>query len=359
MTATLPSIIETTKAYEAWLRRETAVVEDDLRKKHRKMSADAFTFLRATFYRWLEQWPRVCKDLLGAPRLLAVGDLHVENFGTWRDAEGRLIWGVNDVDDVCELPYLQDLVRVATSIQLALRVGHLDLSMHDACDLVLEGYRASLKRGGRPIVLAERHAWLRDIAVEELQNPARFWQELQELPRVRTAAPSDLLQKSLPAASQSIATVRRSAGVGSLGRQRYVALASVGGSLVAREIKALAPSARAFVTGDSESPDARTTLLNKAVRVPDPFVTFQKKWMIRRLAPDCLKVELGQFPKRRNEQRFLRAIGIEIANLHLATGRTTAILRDLDHRPNRWLEKAAQAMASSVRNDWRTWKNRS
>jgi len=31
--------------------------------------------------------------------VLAVGDLHVENFGTWRDAEGRLIWGVNDFDE--------------------------------------------------------------------------------------------------------------------------------------------------------------------------------------------------------------------------------------------------------------------
>jgi len=36
--------------------------------------------------------------------VLAVGDLHVENFGTWRDAEGRLIWGVNDFDEAWRLP---------------------------------------------------------------------------------------------------------------------------------------------------------------------------------------------------------------------------------------------------------------
>jgi hypothetical protein len=26
------------------------------------------------------------------PRVLGVGDIHLENFGTWRDAEGRMVW---------------------------------------------------------------------------------------------------------------------------------------------------------------------------------------------------------------------------------------------------------------------------
>jgi Uncharacterized protein conserved in bacteria (DUF2252) len=29
--------------------------------------------------------------------LLAVGDLHVENFGVWRDSRSKLVWGVNDL----------------------------------------------------------------------------------------------------------------------------------------------------------------------------------------------------------------------------------------------------------------------
>jgi len=61
-------------------REQVHVVEADLRLKHRS-------------------------DLTDAPRLLAVGDLHVENFRTWRDAEGRLVWGVNDFDEVAEMPY--------------------------------------------------------------------------------------------------------------------------------------------------------------------------------------------------------------------------------------------------------------
>jgi uncharacterized protein (DUF2252 family) len=58
------------------------------------MAEAAFPFLRATFYRWMQIWPEVCPDLAKAPHVLGIGDLHVENFGTRRDAEGRLVWGV-------------------------------------------------------------------------------------------------------------------------------------------------------------------------------------------------------------------------------------------------------------------------
>src|SRR3974390_2499593 len=104
---------ESTRAYEAWLARTVPLGSSDLARKHRLMARDAFSFLRATFYRWAQLWPEVCGELADAPAVLAVGDLHVENFGTWRDAEGRLIWGVNDFDETASLPYTQDLVRLA------------------------------------------------------------------------------------------------------------------------------------------------------------------------------------------------------------------------------------------------------
>ena len=39
-----------------------------------------FPFFRATFYRWAQLYPEVCADCADAPEVLAVGDLHVENF---------------------------------------------------------------------------------------------------------------------------------------------------------------------------------------------------------------------------------------------------------------------------------------
>jgi len=55
-------------------------------------AAALFPFFRATFYRWVQVWPEVCPDLDRVPHLLSIGDLHVENFGTWRDIDGRLVW---------------------------------------------------------------------------------------------------------------------------------------------------------------------------------------------------------------------------------------------------------------------------
>src|SRR5262249_23732014 len=143
--------------------------------KHRLMAGDAFVFLRGTFYRWLQQWATICASLLDAPIVASVGDLHVENFGTWRDAEGRLVWGVNDADEACALPYAQDLVRLATSATLATRHGHFTVTTREACEAILEGYLKAMERGGRPFVLAERSRWLRRLALNELRDPETYW----------------------------------------------------------------------------------------------------------------------------------------------------------------------------------------
>src|SRR6202158_6601967 len=104
------NIVKANKKYEDWLSRHTPLVASDLERKHEEMAKQAFPFLRSTFYRWLQVWPEVCKDVGRAPRVLGVGDLHIENFGTWRDADGRLVWGLNDFDEAGAYTYTVDLV---------------------------------------------------------------------------------------------------------------------------------------------------------------------------------------------------------------------------------------------------------
>src|ERR1700739_3553492 len=99
------NIVKATTRYERWLASHTPLVKADLRLKHQQMATAVFPFLRATFYRWVKLWPEVCPDLAKAPKILAVGDLHVENYGTWRDVEGRLVWGVNDFDEAAVIPF--------------------------------------------------------------------------------------------------------------------------------------------------------------------------------------------------------------------------------------------------------------
>jgi uncharacterized protein (DUF2252 family) len=50
-------------------------------------------------FRWAKRIEKLCPELKDAPRVLFVGDTHTENFGTWRDFEGRLVWGVNEFDE--------------------------------------------------------------------------------------------------------------------------------------------------------------------------------------------------------------------------------------------------------------------
>jgi hypothetical protein len=176
-------IFQATSSYERWAADQIPIVKRDLLLKHERLAEDPFVFLRGTFYRWLQVWPGVGVHVVNAPVVVAVGDLHVENFGTWRDIEGRLVWGVNDVDEASRLPYTIDLVRLATSATLATRHSRFSTPARDLCGAILEGYTDALARGGRPLVLAERTRWLRRLAVGELRDPVLFWSKFDGLQR--------------------------------------------------------------------------------------------------------------------------------------------------------------------------------
>src|SRR3974390_2034559 len=155
--AKLPDIVESTANFEKWAGRHVKLIPTDVKRKHRDMARAVFPFFRATFYRWAEWWPMVCEELAHAPKVLAVGDLHIENFGTWRDLEGRLIWGVNDFDEAWPSPYTVDLVRLLTSAYLAIEADHLSISRKQARQAIEQGYRDCLAKGGAPFILAEHH----------------------------------------------------------------------------------------------------------------------------------------------------------------------------------------------------------
>jgi hypothetical protein len=348
-------IVGATQEYESWLASRIAVVRSDLREKHERMRESPFVFLRATFYWWIQRWQALDGPVVNAPRSLAVGDLHVENFGTWRDAEGRLIWGVNDFDEACEMPYTNDLVRLATSACLAAGERQFSLSNRTMCDAILEGYSDCLGRGGRPIVLAERHTWLRDIALSNLRDPEIFWNKLLKLPPARDGVPRAALAVSLPRNAEGVRMCRRVAGVGSLGRPRFVGIADLAGGLVAREAKAWLPSAATRSRGSGADVAAR--LLPQVIRAADPGFAIRRPWIIRRLAPDCSKIEIDDLPRKRDERRLLRAMGWETANVHgYSSARRTGIARDLSARKTGWLLQAASAMADATVDDWRVWK---
>src|SRR5262245_30890981 len=183
------SMIIDTQNFESWLGKQTNLISKDLALKHEAMDSGVFPFFRATFYWWARQWPKECRDLAMAPQVLAVGDLHVENFGTWRDAEGRLAWGINDFDEAARLPYANDLVRLATSAALAAEEAKLNLSAARACESILTGYRDGLENGGKPFVLAQRHAWIGIWLGKQADASDEFWKKMLELPKPKDTPP--------------------------------------------------------------------------------------------------------------------------------------------------------------------------
>jgi uncharacterized protein (DUF2252 family) len=93
---------------------------DAFRTKFRKMAADPFAFFRGSaclFYadvvqredRWADE---------RTSRVWIQGDLHAENFGTYMDGAGVLIFDVNDFDEAYVGHFTWDLQRFAASIAL-------------------------------------------------------------------------------------------------------------------------------------------------------------------------------------------------------------------------------------------------
>jgi hypothetical protein len=303
----------------------------------------------------------VCPDLAKGPQVLAVGDLHVENFGTWRDLEGRLIWGVNDFDEAHPMSYANDLVRLAVSAHLASEAGHLPLKHKGICDSILDGYGEALRADGTPFVLGENNDWLRQIAESELRDPVHFWAKMDALPTVKGAIPVsaiDAIEHLMPAHDLDYRLAHRVAGLGSLGHARYVAIADWHGGRIAREAKALVSSA-CYWAKDHNGPAEilYQTIVSRAVRCPDPFVQLRGRWIVRRLSPHCSRIELSTLKAAGAELRLLHAMGWESANIHLGT-RTArqTILRHIQKQKGKWLHRATEEMLKAVREDWKTWK---
>jgi hypothetical protein len=358
-TTALVPIVAATRSYEAWIARQVPLVRADITFKHEQMALAAFPFLRATFYRWVQQWEVCCPELATTPRVLAVGDLHTENFGTWRDDEGRLIWGINDFDEAFPLPYSIDLVRLATSARLAIDAGSLQITAHEACLAILAGYSEGINSEGKPFVLAEDHPVLRSEADSELRDPVTFWQRMSSLPTQRRPPERAvaLLRKALRAAEPPRYVARR-AGLGSLGHPRVVAIAEHRGGLVAREAKALVGSAASWAADPAVVPKIRyETIVDEAVRCSDPFLDVRDRWVVRRLAPDCSRIEFT-VTTRENQPKLLHSMGYETANVHLGSGRrrVAAVRDDLGNRKRDWLKLASQVMERATLADQEAWR---
>ncbi|MFZ0712139.1 MAG: DUF2252 family protein [Terrimicrobiaceae bacterium] len=368
------NIIESTVFYESWLADQTSLQNKQLDRKHEQMASGPFRFLRATFYRWLQRWRKVCANLHGRQEdaLLAVGDSHVENFGIWRDSRNRLVWGINDFDEACQLPFTLDLVRLATSILLAAEAVEIEAPSDTVTEHLIAGYEDGIKAAGAPILLEEGICnELLALASAVKEPPERFWIKTlndddnpeiksKELPK----GLEDIFRSALPRGSAPVyRRQRRPGGLGSLGRRRYTAVLKQGdGSCTAREAKALVPSALSWLEMRPAATSLSATMLQRAVRSPDPWLVVHDRWLVRQLTPDAVKIGL---PASREDSRLvfapalLRAMGFETANIHLGSRSPVDLQKALERLRldlgDGWLATATGRMEKVTRKDYLTW----
>jgi uncharacterized protein (DUF2252 family) len=354
------NIVEATRSYESWLRSQMPIVSRDIDRKHEIMRDSAFGFLRATYYRWVQQLAKLAPPPDDAPIVLAIGDLHLENFGVWRDAEGRLVWGINDFDEVHRAPYTVDLVRLATSAVVAIDEGILAVGPRRACREILAGYSEAIASKASAFVLGERNAHLNEMAMNDRHAPAPFWKRVIAEHKAKPNADVEaLLREHMPRGATDLVFTRRTAGAGALGVPRYVAIGRLDGSFVAREAKARAPCSIAWARNQAPDPGAYAAAIAHAVRCPDPHLHVETGWIVRRLAPHCDRIDVSDLSNAAEQREVLHAMGSETANVHRGTrGASARVARHLAKQKDGWLYDAARRMADATFKDWKVWKKK-
>ena len=95
--------------------------------KYRIMRTSAFAFLRGTCHLFYARLPEV-PLFRAAPLTWICGDLHLENFGSYKGDNRLVYFDLNDFDESVLAPCTWDLVRVVTSILVGGESIGLDVS---------------------------------------------------------------------------------------------------------------------------------------------------------------------------------------------------------------------------------------
>jgi uncharacterized protein (DUF2252 family) len=257
-----------------------------LRLKLARMAENAFAFFRGACPLFAHAWSEL-KPPDGGPEILICGDLHLENFGAYRDDDGEFIYDINDFDESLIAPCAIDPVRCATSILLAAELWRLSpLQANSMVLAYLDEYRravstpmqtrlidASAPRVSRgPIwellgktALASQEELL-DHHTERLKNGTRrISRDKRRHPAVAQDRADEIAAafeaygraRGAPEFYRALDVTARVAGIGSLGLERYLVLLAGGGSVETNrlfDVKEAIPSAWLGIAGRPAAP---------------------------------------------------------------------------------------------------------
>lgn len=242
-----------TPAVEEWLledlRADAQAAPEAIALKLEKLGRSPFAFFRGTLPAYVRRVRPALRGRLAAIEGLVLGDLHLENFGTYLNPRGEPCFDLNDFDEVTRGPLLIDLRRLAASAALvaggaagphAVLQGFAhgcQLSMDHALE-VPRPVRALLKKCAQ----VRRARFLAQCTTGgERALRLRLGRGLHPVPAELGRGGRAAVERVGGGALLDIA--RRLAGNGSLGRRRYLALvAGPGATAVLIDLKEPRPS---------------------------------------------------------------------------------------------------------------------
>lgn len=370
-----------------------------LAMKYQNMRSSAFVYLRATCHLFPGQLPEL-NVLARAPAVWSCGDLHLENFGSYKGDNRLTYFDINDFDESALIPASWDLVRLLTSVRLACAV--LDFKadrVRELIDILLAAYFQQLRHGSprwieRDTATGSIHALL--ATVNERKR-----EDFLDSRTARQGKKRTLLidgKKALAANKEQYAQVgefmeefaktrrelkfydvldvaRRVAGNGSLGVDRFVVLVRGKGnpdSNYLLDLKQAVPSALAPALTLKQplwasEGERVVALTRRAQAVPVAFLHAVQMnghdYVLRDLQPSADRVS---FEQKGNDERRLNelmlAIGQCTAWSHLRGSghQGSAIADELiafggDQSWQKALRKASAACADTIVDEWNTY----
>ncbi|HZV66425.1 MAG TPA: DUF2252 family protein [Telluria sp.] len=216
--------------------------------KYAAMRRSAFVFLRGTCHLFYDRLP-AAPVLVEAPAAWCCGDLHLENFGSYKGDNRLAYFDINDFDESALAPLSWDLLRFVTSVLVGAKdMGLRKREARALCEAFLDAYAATLAGGKAGWVEAETTGGLVRQLLDDVAQRSRpsFLDRRTERTggqrRIRIdgrkalAASGAERQRALalldafartqerPAFFAPLDVARRIAGTGSLGLERYVIL---------------------------------------------------------------------------------------------------------------------------------------
>jgi uncharacterized protein (DUF2252 family) len=318
--------------------------------KYYKMSQDAFTFLRGTCHLFYENW-QADSVLDAVPALWISGDLHLENFGSYKGKDGVVYYSINDFDEAVLAPCTWEIVRLLASILVAapqLGISDRTEALH-LCRSTLTAYITTLTKKTARWVNSETATGpvkdlLREMAKRdrlsfleqrtELANGSRCFRLDQRrlLPVSVSKRQAIAAQVELWAARQPepdffriLDMAYRVAGTGSLGLERYVLLVQGQGSpnrncildLKIERASALQPNLTLPQPAWRSQAERIVNVQQQMLGVPPTFLAVvgdgKQRYVLREFQPAQGSVSLEKLDKGKLGMGDLRSLLLSLA----------------------------------------------